>query len=289
MFDNSTQVVGLMGYPLGHSMSPAMHNRAYKDLGINYVYLPLEIKPDFLKEGIEGLRAFNFRGVNVTIPYKEKVIPYLDEIDRLAGEIGAVNTIVNNGGKLKGYNTDALGFKKMLEDDCSFEIKGTKAVIIGAGGASRAVGAVLAREGASEIFLLNRTLKKAAKLVGIWNKTYPGIKTVALPLDEDKYLPVVKRCDVIIDTTPVGMAPGIKGGPVIAKEAITRDTLVVDLVYNPPETTLIKAGRQVGARTMNGFPMLIYQAAYAFKLWTGIKPELFIKPVREAISPDFFA
>lgn len=269
-----TKILGLTGYPLEHSLSPLLHNQALKDLSLNYVYLPLPVKPDDLEDGIKAVRALDIRGLNVTIPYKEKVIPYLDKLESLAEEIGAVNTIVNDNGKLTGYNTDCSGFKRMLEEDGSFNIAGKKAIIIGAGGASRAVGTALASGGIDEIYLLNRTRERAENLVQDWQKNYPAIIVQYSPLIPEYYLPLCEKADLIVDTTPVGMNPETDVPPVIEKGSFHSGQLVVDLVYNPQETTILKAAKEKGAETLNGLGMLLYQAADAFKLWTGYEPDL---------------
>ena len=274
MLDIETETLGLIGYPLGHSISPLLHNHACKKLDLNYVYLPFEIEPDNLKRGIAGIKALKIKGVNVTIPYKKKVIPYLDKLDDMAEEIGAVNTIINNGQKLYGYNTDASGFKKMLNQDADFHIKGKKALLIGAGGASRAVGAVLCQNGIQELTLINRTRDKADKLADSWKKQYPGLKINSGGIEKDFYNSYIKDTDIVIDTTPVGMAPETDVEPVISTELFHSNLLVVDLVYNPPETTILKAAREVGAETLNGLTMLLYQASDAFELWTGQKPDI---------------
>lgn len=286
MIDSKTRVLGLFGYPLGHSISPLLHNQALKDLGLNYVYLPFPIEPGYLEDGVRAIRALNIRGVNVTIPYKEEVIPFLDEVDSLARKIGAVNTIVNNNGKLKGYNTDFTGFQRMLEEDGRFRIEGKKAVIIGAGGASRAVGIALCQRGIEEIHLLNRTRERAEELALSWQKYYPEIKIKTGGLEYDYCKPLISRADLLVDTTPVGMAPNMEVEPVIPAEVLHSNLLVVDLVYNPAETTLLKAAKRAGAETLNGLGMLLYQGIEAFKLWTDIEPE--IDSWRTLVEKEFY-
>ncbi len=274
MIDVRTKILGLIGYPLGHSLSPLLHNHSLMENGLNYVYLSFPIEPDNLEKGLEGLKALKFRGVNVTIPYKERVIPFLDEFDQVAEEAGAVNTIVNNEGILTGYNTDITGFIRMLEDDGKFKIKGKRAVIIGAGGAAKAVGIGLLSRRIKEIYLLNRTLGRAENLISVWKQKYPQIKIVSGELIPEIYIPMLKKADLLVDTTPVGMEPDVEAEPVIMPEVLHSNLLVVDLVYNPAETTLLKAGKKAGARTLNGLGMLLYQGSESFKLWTGIEPDL---------------
>ncbi len=273
MIDSRTRILGLIGHPLGHSLSPHLHNYYLNKIELNYVYLAFDIKPGELKVALKGLKALNFRGANITIPYKEDIIDYLDEIDDMAAKIGAVNTVVNEKGKLYGYNTDAPGFIQMLEDEGGFEIKGKRVLIIGAGGASRAVGFALCQSGIEEITLLNRTKEKAKLLVQIWKKYYPEVKFEYMELKSCDLTEIVPGINLIVDTTPVGMSPKIDVEPVIPAEYLHSEHFVVDLVYNPLETTLIKAARSKGARTLNGLGMLLYQGIEAFKLWTGYKPE----------------
>jgi len=272
--DIDTTALGLIGYPLGHSISPLIHNYALDKLDLNYVYLPFEIEPDQLKEGIQGLRSLKIKGINVTIPYKNDVIPYLDDLDPLAEQIGAVNTINNHEGKLKGYNTDASGFKKMLKEDAGFSIKGKKALIIGAGGASRAVGEVLCQNKIQELHIINRTENKARQLAKKWRENYPAVEIGVKGIAENYYRSIMERMDLIVDTTPVGMAPETDVAPVLAADCFHSNLLVVDLVYNPPETTILRAAKKAGAQTLNGLTMLLYQAVDAFKLWTGKEPEV---------------
>jgi shikimate dehydrogenase len=274
MINIKTQVLGLIGYPLGHSLSPLLHNQAIKELGLNYVYLAFEVEPANLREALEGIRALNVKGINVTIPFKEKVIPLLDEVDPLASQVGAVNTICNEGGYLKGYNTDVTGLRRMIEEDGEFNLKGKKAVVVGAGGAGRAAGFALCQAGIGEIYLLNRTLQKAMGVTAEWKQYYPGVSIDCGPLEVKHYYSILKEADLLIDTTPIGMAPEVDVPPVIAEKALHPELLVIDLVYNPRETTLLKAARRVGADTLDGLGMLLYQGIESFKIWTGYSPSV---------------
>lgn len=268
MIDVNTKLLGLIGYPLGHSISPLLHNYSLQQEKLNYVYLAFPIKKKQLEEAIEGFKAIRFRGLNVTIPYKEAVIPFLDEIDPIAEKAGAVNTIVNEDGLLKGYNTDIPGLNRMIKEDANFDLKGKKAMVLGAGGAARATGIALLEEGIKEIYLLNRTDVKAETLALEWKKYYPETAVKVDRLDPDIYREYINSIDVIIDTTPVGMSPNIDMAPLIESEYLNNNMLVVDLVYNPPETGLLKAARERGADYINGMGMLLYQGIESFKLWT---------------------
>ncbi|MFW6034920.1 MAG: shikimate dehydrogenase [Halanaerobiales bacterium] len=270
MIDIKTGILGLIGYPIEHSLSPLLHNMAIKKYDLNYVYLPFAVEPGNVKQALMGLKALNFRGVNVTIPYKEKVIPYLDEMDSLAEKIGAVNTIVNENGILKGYNTDITGLKRMIEVDGNTTIKNKKALIIGAGGAAKAAVFALCLGGIKEIAIINRTAKRADEIAKIVKQYYDSVKLVTGSLDTDLYKHLLTDIDLVIDTTPVGMAPKADVAPVIELDGIKKSTLVIDLVYNPAKTTILKEAEKRNAETMNGLNMLLYQGAESFKIWTGI-------------------
>ncbi len=274
MVDQKTGVLGLIGYPLEHSLSPRLHNQAIVELGLNLVYLSFPLKPEQLEDGIRAIRALGLRGVNVTIPYKERVLPYLDQLDPLAAKLGAVNTIVNNQGLLTGYNTDINGFCRMLEEDGGFRIRGKRALLLGAGGAARAVAFALCQQGIAALMIINRTADKARHLQKTLHGYYPGVRLATAKLSRPELTAWSDPLDLIVDTTPVGMAPQFEVEPVIPLEVIRQAHLVVDLVYNPPETSLLRAAAQVGVQGLNGMGMLLYQGIEAFKLWTGQEPEL---------------
>ena len=263
-----TEVVGLFGYPVEHSFSPIMHNAAFEKLDINYLYLPFEVHPKELEAAIDGIRALNIKGVNLTIPHKEIVIPYLDEISKEAELIGAVNTVKNENGKLIGYNTDGRGFVKSLVEE-GFKPQDKKVLIIGAGGAARAVGFQLSLEGVSDLYVANRTFEKADSLVKDINNNLELNLVEALPLVNKDLQQVMNDLDLIVDTTPIGMHPNCEVEPVIAPELLHKELVVADLVYNPMETTLLKAAKEVGAKTIGGLGMLVYQGAIALEIWSG--------------------
>lgn len=269
MFDINTRILGLVGYPLGHSISPLLHNSTIKERGLNYIYLPFQVEEERLREVIEGLKALNFRGINITIPYKKKVLPLLDSIAPQAVRIGSVNTIVNEENILTGYNTDFTGLIRMIKEDGGFDIRGKKVLIIGAGGTASTAGTAVLSEGAAAVYLLNRTSAKGEKLVEKWRKDYPDTVLKAGPLEPIYYNSFIKEIELLIDTTPVGMAPKIDEQPVIAASSLHSNMLVVDLVYNPEKTTLLKAAEKAGAAGLNGMGMLLYQGIESFKLWTG--------------------
>ena len=272
MISGKTKICGLIGDPIEHSMSPAMHNTAFKDRGLDYVYLPFRVAKAQLGEAILGVKALNIRGLNVTIPHKVSVIPLLDELDPLAEKIGAVNTIINNDGVLKGYNTDAHGFlRALLEQD--IEPDGKSIVMLGAGGASRAISFILAERGAN-LVILNRQLELdwAVKLGNSISRTF-GRKVKALELNEQNLTPVLRKANILVNTTSVGMRPNTNDTPIPAR-LLESDLVVFDIVYNPVKTKLLTEAESAGAKAISGLEMLVRQGALAFEMWTGLTAPL---------------
>ena len=265
-----TNVLCVIGHPIEHSMSPIMHNAALKDLSLDYVYLAFNILQNDLKKAVLGFKMFSIKGINVTLPYKEKIIPYLDKIDPLAEKIGAVNTIKNEGKYLIGKNTDASGAKKALLD-AGCEITGKKALILGAGGAAKAVSFAIS-EDLDAVYIANRTEKRAIKLAkDLTNKTM--IKAVGKNMSINTLKNLVNDVDILINTTPLGMYPNIEGSP-ISEEMLHKNLFVFDIVYNPLETRLLKEASKIGCKTLGGLDMFVNQGALAFEWWTGKKPNL---------------
>ena len=248
-------------------MSPIMHNAAFKELGINYIYVPFKVRKEDLSKAIEGMKALNIKGLNATTPHKVTVIPFLEELDPMAEKIGAVNTIVNNDGVLKGYNTDAFGFLKVLLER-GIESKGTNVVILGAGGASKAISFALAEKGAN-LIILNRTLDKAKECAnGISKISRKEVE--AAQLNEKNIAEALEKADILINATSVGMNPDINK-TVVTSDLIKPSLIVFDIVYNPIKTKLLREAEKAGARTISGLDMLIWQGALAFEKWTGHK------------------
>lgn len=264
-----TRLCGLIGDPVEHTMSPVMHNAAFRETGMDYRYLPFMVKKEELGKAIDGMRALNIRGLNVTIPHKVAVIPFLDELDPLAEKIGAVNTIVNNDGLLTGYNTDATGFLQPLLEK-GIEPKGKKVVILGAGGASRAVSFILADRGA-RLVILNRLLELdwAKELAGRISQTLTK-EVEAEELNRENLARALGEADILVNATSVGMSPNIDDTPVDA-DLLRPGITVFDIVYNPVKTRLLREAAAAGASTISGLDMLIWQGALAFELWTGMK------------------
>jgi len=265
-----TKLVGVMGDPIEHSVSPAMHNMAFNAMELDYVYVPFKVKKADLTKAVQAVRALNIRGLNVTIPHKVEIIPLLDDIDSLAREIGAVNVLVNNDGILKGYNTDAEGFLHVLLEH-GVEPEGQNVVILGAGGAARAIAFTLAGRGAN-LIILNRTPANAAKCAAdVSNATGQTVEVLAL--DAKNLSDAMDRGHILVNTTSVGMFPE-KNDALVSSNLIRPHFIVADIVYNPYKTRLLAEAEKAGARTINGLEMLIWQGALAFEKWTGKKAPL---------------
>jgi len=273
-----TIVCGIIGDPVKHTISPAMHNAAFIYSSLDYIYVPFNVKKEDLGEAIHGFKAMHIRGLNVTIPHKVRVIPLLDEVDSLAEQIGAVNTIVNDNGVLKGYNTDGLGFLQELIQN-GVNPKDKNVVIVGAGGASRAISFTLVSKGAN-LTILNRLLELdwAVKLAADINKKF-HTDIQALELIENNLSKTIATADLLVNATSVGMSPYTEYSP-LESRFLKPGLLVCDIVYNPLETRLINEAKKAGAKTQDGLGMLIWQGAMAFEYWTGQKAPVDI--MREA-------
>ncbi len=250
-------------------MSPVMHNAAFKNMGVDYVYLAFRVKKEELGKAIGGMRALNIRGLNVTIPHKVAVIQFLDKLDLLAEKIGAVNTIVNDDGTLTGYNTDASGFLQALRER-GIEPKEKRVVILGAGGASRAISFILAERGA-HIVILNRLLELdwAKELASRISQTFSR-EVEALELTRENLAAVLGKADILVNATSVGMSPDADQTPVDS-DLLRPGLVVFDAVYNPIKTRLLGEAEIAGAKTISGLDMLVWQGALAFEKWTGRK------------------
>ncbi|MBW2027815.1 MAG: shikimate dehydrogenase [Deltaproteobacteria bacterium] len=262
--DHSTVLYGVAGYPLSHTLGPAMHNAAFSAAGLNAIYLAFETLD--IEGCIKGIRALDIKGMSITIPYKTSVVPLIDEVDELAGKIGAVNTIINREGHLVGYNTDAVGAIRALEEATT--LPGKRCLMIGAGGAARAIGFALG-EREVPLTIANRSKDRGEKLAS-------DLGCQFIPLGDLTRI----EAEILIQTTPLGMAPQAEKSP-IPSGLLERETLVMDAIYNPIHTRLLKDARERGCPTINGVEMFLYQGAEQFELWTGVKPPYDI--MREAV------
>jgi shikimate dehydrogenase len=268
--DAHTVLYAVLGSPVRHSLSPAIHNAAFEATGWNGVYLAFETAD--LPGALEGARALSFGGLSVTLPFKSAVIPLLDGLDPLAETIGAVNTIRNEGGKLVGYNTDGLGAVRALE--AVTDLSGKRCLLVGAGGAARAIGYVLRRRGL-EIVVANRSAERGKSLAGFL---------------EGRFIPLAEadraEADLLVQTTSVGMFPVTDQAPV-PPQALRQGMVVMDVVYNPLKTALLRLAEERGCVPVRGLDMFIYQGAEQFRLWTGLEPPVEI--MRQAAQKNLLS
>ena len=272
MIHGDTKVVGVFGWPVEHSLSPAMHNAAFRVLEMPYIYVPFPVRPDAIGSAVRSLPSLGIVGVNLTIPHKESVIPFLDEITQEAGDVGAVNTVHCVNGMLVGDNTDGRGFFQPLEE-LGFQGAGKSVVVVGAGGAARSVVFRLIREGAS-VILTNRTRERAERLANDVSKA--GLNGFEIEIvsseDQDRLSQAIQASELLVQTTRVGMYPNSDELPDIPMDAFHSELIVYDLIYNPLKTRLLQAAELRGCRTISGVKMLVTQGAAAFERWTGIWP-----------------
>jgi shikimate dehydrogenase len=265
-----TRICGLIGDPVEHTISPALHNAAFQSLGLDYIYVPFRVEPTRLEEAMAGVRALCLRGINVTIPHKVAVLPFLDEFDSMAENLGAVNTIVNNEGILRGCNTDAVGFYQALTAE-GVDPVGKKITILGAGGAARAVSFILADKGA-QLTILNRDESRAKKLGDSLMRLF-RCEVVTGGLQKRASGKILEKTEILINTTSVGMLPQSGSSP-IPSGLLHKEQVIFDIIYNPRITPLLEEAAAVGAKTIGGIEMLVQQGAAAFELWTGKKAPL---------------
>ena len=268
MISGETKILGVIGHPVEHTSSPAMHNAALAALELDCVYVAFHVRPDELERAVAGMRGLGIGGLNVTVPHKVGVMAHLDEISEEARAIGAVNTIANRNGRLSGYNTDAYGVMESLRQEGGLEHLPPKVVLLGAGGAARAIlYALLQCEEVEEIVLLNRTVEKAEALAGDLDPDATKVRVGGLEQRAD-----ICKAGLLINSTSVGMHPNEDASPVEDADCLHDGLLVLDIVYNPLQTQLMCQAVARGARALNGLGMLIFQGARSFEIWTGRKP-----------------
>lgn len=279
--DAKTKLCIIIGNPVGHSLSPAIHNAAFQALGLNFVYTAHAVED--VAAAVKGIRALAIRGASVTIPHKMAVIPFLDEVDPVAGWIGAVNTIVNEDGKLHGFNTDGEGAMKALMD-AGVQPAGKRVLIIGSGGAARAVGFTLAAKaglaGLTILGIVEPELKQLAAEIA--EKT--PVPAQGRIMSEETLAAELQRADLLLQCSPVGMHPQVNDTPV-PKRFLRRDLIIMDIVYNPAETRLLREARELGAKTIPGREMFLNQAVLQFEKWTGQKAPVAV--MREVLEKSF--
>jgi shikimate dehydrogenase len=270
-FFANTELIGLIGHPIKHSYSPYIQNYALEEMGIDCIYLAFDVVSENLRSSVNSVLTLGLKGINVTLPHKEKIIKYLDELSEEASIIGAVNTVVNDHGKLIGYNTDANG---VLETLLPFKdkISGTKVTVIGAGGSARAVIYTLLRYfKPEEINIINRTHQRADTLMNYFSlkMRYDSFHTFELfPPDN---VETIKNSRLIINSTTIGMYPEIEDSITDIEDSFNEEQIVFDLIYNPTKTKFLRMAEEQGAKVIGGMTMLISQAAKSFQLWTGVE------------------
>ena len=290
MIDGRTRLVGLIGWPVEHSLSPLMHNAAFDELGLNWRYLPFPVPPDRVEAAVRGLVALGIAGVNVTVPHKQAAMPVLDRVAGEAQALGAVNTIVtkrslSGRAELSGHNTDHAGFLRALRNEGFEPAAGGAAVIIGAGGAARAVVYSLIRAGMGRIVVMNRTPGRARSLVNDLDRHRQGrTRLQALPFTHEQLADSAQTANLLVNATSKGMWPQVDESIWPEKVPMPSHLTVYDLVYNPLETRLLAQARTAGAETIDGLGMLVAQGAIAFELWTGQPaPEALMRAACEVV------
>lgn len=267
-----TQLTALLGSPVAHSISPLMHNEAFRQLGLDYAYLCFEVTEETLPAAVDGLKACGIRGFNLTMPNKNKIVELLDELSPAAKLIGAVNTVVNDNGRLIGYNTDGIGYMQAARD-AGYDLTGKTITVMGAGGAATAICAQAALDGVEKIHIFARSTSR------FWNRTQKLADTINGTLsckavlhengDSAALRDAAAESTLLLNATSVGMAPNVDASIITDTSIFRPDLVVSDVIYNPQETLLLRQAREAGCRTFNGMYMLLYQGAAAFRLWTG--------------------
>jgi shikimate dehydrogenase len=271
------KIYGLVGFPVQQSLSPLMHNAAFSALGINAEYKLFAVKPPELENFLRSLSPRNIYGLNVTIPYKEAVIPFLDRVSKETKLIGAVNTIKVSGGRLEGFNTDGFGFLRHLTEDLKFNPENQKIAILGAGGAAKAIGVYLSQVKPKRIYIYDVDRTKLIVLVRHLQENFKNVEFKAASSIEELD---ISGCDLLVNATPVGMK---ESDPCLVNEKFIHSNLLFyDLIYNPKETKLLKLAKKRSAKVSNGLGMLLYQGALAFELWQDKKAPIQI--MKEALE-----
>lgn len=267
-----TRFTGILGYPVSHSLSPAMHNAAFEAMKLDCRYLPLSVGPKDLAAALTGLRALGCRGLNVTIPHKRAVVSLLDGLSREARLIGAVNTIEFRGSRLIGHNTDGRGFARAFGVAFGKSVKGRRVLLLGAGGAARAVAVQVLLDGGASLALWNRSVPRAQALIRHLRSVFPGRDLTRVANRAKALESAVRETDIVINATSLGMRAG--DATPLPRRYLRRGLWVYDLVYSPKETRLVREVRRAGGRAQNGLGMLLYQGALAFEIWTGRRPDV---------------
>ncbi len=264
----TTDIYGIFGHPVKHSLSPDMHNSAFNTLGLNSVYVAFDIDPESIEEATRAIRVMGIRGINITIPHKQTIIPYLDEVSPDAKLTGAVNTVKNENGKLLGYNTDVGGFLRAIRENLDFSPEGNTLFLIGAGGAARAVLSAFCMNGGAVVYITDIIKDKALELANQFKANFQNITIETVELDNQNLIEQkLNEADILVNASPAGM-DGV-GSLDIPLTSLNKNAVVYDLVYKPPDTSLLKEAKQLGHKASGGLSMLLYQGAESFEIWTG--------------------
>jgi len=265
-----TKPFAVLGHPIGHTLSPCMHNAAMRALGMDAVYLAFDVHPSRLMKVLPAMADMGFGGVNLTVPLKEVAFRGLKKLDKLARVLGAVNTVRMEDSGLTGYNTDGRGFLRAIREEFNIKPRGLSMFVLGAGGAGRAVAITCALEGAGKIVLADIMAARARSVAQEIRRLAPGVKVEALPADPAAWRYPCAEAELVVQATPVGMKKGDKS--LLAPSSFSRGQAMFDLVYMFPQTATMKAAAKAGARQANGLGMLLHQGAEAFRIWTGVEP-----------------
>lgn len=278
-----TKVIGIIGWPVSHSLSPVMHNAAFKHLGIDFCYVPFAIKAEHLNLAMEAVPVLNIAGLNVTVPHKEGVLKYISDLSEEAIMIGAVNTIKMENNRLTGYNTDGIGFTASLRE-AGNPVGEHVLLIVGSGGAAKAVAFQSVAEGAKEIIIANRTVNRAVALRNRIKEYFPLANVTVTGTGFNELKGVMDKVDTVVNTTSVGLDRGDTSPVPI--ELLHNGLFICDLIYNPAETMLLRYAKELGCRFINGLGMLVYQGAESFRIWTGVEPpvEVMRRAVEDALN-----
>ena len=276
------ELVGVFGHPVAENPTIIMQEAAFDSLGLNWRYLTIEVYPRDLENAVKGLRAMNMKGINLTIPHKVEILKYLDEAAPDAALIGAVNTVRRKGDKLIGENTDGKGFLQSLKLDAGTGPEGKHVVILGAGGAARAISVELALGGAERITIVNRTKSRGQELVELLNKK---TSAAAVFVEWNSHYNVPFGTDILVNATSIGLFPDIDAKPNIDYDSITNKMIVCDVIPNPPRTAFLQEAEAHGATTLDGLGMLVYQGAIGFKMWTGLDAP--VNVMHQALKKEF--
>lgn len=263
-----TRLVALLGDPVSHSLSPRMHAAAFRERGLRWAYVAFRVRPEDLGAAVAGLRALGFAGANVTLPHKVAVCQLADELDGSAARCGAANTLVFSEGRVLAFNTDVAGVRRALDEE-GVAARGLRVAVLGAGGAARAACVALGEAGAGLVTVVARRTPAGQALCDRMGEEFPETRFEVRPFEDAALREVLREADMVVNATPVGMHPREDESPVREGAWLRQGQVVFDMVYNPPETRLVRLAQQAGARTVGGLSMLVHQGAASFELWTG--------------------